>query len=191
MCNNTPEGLSTHSVCLCLSLFVCFQEEKNTFNTIRMRVIVLIQLAFDLRCQSQSGRRTPWGLQIKHKGPGLISPLVLCDENEQRNNCTHARPLAPALMQRSWKRRIIHRFWLTGWWRWTQIKQRLQRSPLWGEKTCQNCCCVLLIDISFVSCPNIFCEVPLISRVRGGCCCLSQLSAGGRRKDAQTQWFVV
>lgn len=168
MRNHTPEGSSAHSVCLCLSLFVCFQEEKNTFNTIRMRVIVLIQLAFDLRCQSQSGRRTPWGLQIKHKGPGLISPLVLCDENEQRNKCTHARPLAPALMQRSWKSRITHRFWLTGWWRWTQIKQRLQRSPLWGEKTCPNCCCMVLIDVSL-----------FVGRIFSLKCCLFLRSEGG------------
>lgn len=41
-----------------------------------MQVIVLIQLAFDLWCQSQSGRSTTGGLQIKPKGRALISPLV-------------------------------------------------------------------------------------------------------------------
>lgn len=43
---------------------------------VRMSVIVLIQLAADLQCQSQSGHRTPWGRQRETKGQILISPLA-------------------------------------------------------------------------------------------------------------------
>lgn len=74
-------GIVPGSSSACLSLCLCVfkrgkKKKKNPFNTIRMRVIVLIQLAFDLWCQSQSGRGTTGGLQIKPKGRGLISPLV-------------------------------------------------------------------------------------------------------------------
>lgn len=53
----------------CMSVFVCFcvfssgihRMKKKTFNVVRMWVIVLIQLAAGLPCQSQSGHGAPWG----------------------------------------------------------------------------------------------------------------------------------
>lgn len=85
---------SVLTVFACVCCRLCGKHtRKNTFDMIRMQVIMLIQLAFDPPCQSQSERCTLWGLQIKHKGWTLISPLVwgLCVTRMNREITAHKR----------------------------------------------------------------------------------------------------